>query len=449
MVRRLNPEYLMNARMPTKTLRHLLLTALLSTGLAGAQGNVASFLASLENYPGLQAARTSLALAEARLGQAYDPFGLTLNSAFDPQPAEGDPTFTASAGAVFRPFLYGENADLVGRRQVELAQARLDYNEVLTNLQVEVLEAAWSVQLAEESLRLAQEGVTVADRSLTSTQARLERGVAAAPELRDAQLGLTGARNLRANSEDALVLAQLRLETFVGDARLGALPVYPLPTEGVPLVVARAQNDIALRQIDIAPLQRNLYPVLQASYAQGLGDRNALFASINTASFAPSLGYSYTSDGADTGFRLSVSYDISLNDFDAVGIAEDEVTQGELALQDVIQRSQLERSGLMNILASAQRDLDLARRSFESAQQTLEETQEREELGLSLPLETQQAAVAVTEAGQLFQAARLAVQAARFDLYTFYALPPSSVSANLTSLDIGMDVGTDTSAGQP
>ena len=222
MVRRLNPEYLINARIPAK-IRYLFLTALLSVGLAGAQANVESFLASLENYPGLQAARTSLALAEARLEQAYDPFGLTLNSAFDPQPAEDDPTFTASAGAVFRPFLYGENADLVGQRQVELDQARLDYNEALTNLQVEALEAAWSVQLAEESLRLAQEGITVADRSLTSTQARLERGVAAAPELRDAQLGVAGAQNLRADSEDALVLAQLRLETFVGAARLGAL----------------------------------------------------------------------------------------------------------------------------------------------------------------------------------------------------------------------------------
>ena len=439
MVRRLNPEYLINARIPT-TIRYLFLTALLSTGLAGAQGNVESFLASLENYPGLQAARTSLALAEARLEQAYDPFGLTLNSAFDPQPAEDDPTFTASAGAVFRPFLYGENADLVGQRQVELDQARLDYNEALTNLQVEALEAAWSVQLAEESLRLAQEGTTVADRSLTSTQARLERGVAAAPELRDAQLGVTGAQNLRADSEDALALAQLRLETFVGAARLGALPEYPLPGEGVPLAVARAQNDIALQRVDIAPLQRNLYPVVQASYAQGLGDRNALFASINTASFAPSVGYSYTSDGADTGFRLSVSYDISLNDFDAVGIAEDEVAQAQLALQNVVERSQLVRSGLINVLASARRNLDLARRSFESAQQTLEETQAREELGLSLPLETQQAAVAVTEAGQLFQAARLAVQAARFDLYEFYALPPSSVRATL--IDAGIE-GTD------
>lgn len=409
------------------SLRCLLLVALLGSGVGAAQ-NLETFFASLENYPGLQAARTSLALAEARLRQAYDPFGLQITSAFDPQPAEDDPTFTASTGAVFRPFLYGENADNVRQSELALAQAQLDYSEALTNLEVEALEAAWQLQFAEESLQLAQEGVVVAGRSRDAVQARLERGVANAPELRDAELGVGAAQNTQADAEDALALATLRLETFVGEARLGTLPEYPLPEADVPLAVARAQNNIALSQISIGAARRSLYPVVVASYNQGLDERNALTASISTASFAPRVGYSYTSDGVDTGFRLEVSYDISLGTFSAVDIAQDEVAQAEAALQNVVQRSQLERVGLDNALTSAERALNLAQQTFESAQQTLEETQSREELGLSLPLETQQAAFAVTEAGEALRSARLAFQSARFDLYEFYALPPSSLT---------------------
>ena len=409
-------------------LRLLALTALLSSGVGAAQGNLEAFLATLESYPSLQAARTSLALAEARLRAAYDPFSLQLNSAFDPQPAEDDPTFTAGAGAVFRPFLYGERADLVRQSELALAQAQLDYDETLANLEVEALEAAWSLQLAEESVQLAREGVTVAERALASAQARLERGVANPPEVRDAELGLAQAENLRADAQDALTLAAQRLETFVGEVQLSVLPEYPVPEADVPLTVQRARFEIALEQIDVGTAQRSLLPVVQASYNVGLDARNALSASISSDTLAPRVGYSYTSNGADTGFRLEVSYNIELSDFETVDIASGEVSRAEAALQNAAQRAQLERSGLDNALASAQRNLDLAQRTFENAQQTLGETQSREELGLSLPLETQQAAVAVTQAGQDFQAARLAVQAARFDLYEFYALPPSSVT---------------------
>ncbi len=414
-------------------LRLLALTALLSSGVGAAQGSLEAFLASLDSYPGLQAARTSLALAEARLRSAYDPFSLQLNSAFDPQPAEDDPTFTASAGAVFRPFLYGERADFVRQSELALAQARLDYAETLANLEVEALEAAWSLQLAEESLELAREGATVAERALASAQARLERGVANPPEVRSADLGLGEAQNLQADAQDVLALAAQRLETFVGDVQLTTLPEYPVPEAGVPLTVQRAQLEVALEQIDVGATQRSLLPVVQASYDVGIDARNALTASISSDTFAPRVGYSYTSNGADTGFRLEVSYNIELSDFETVDIATGEVSRAEAALQNAAQRAQLERSGLDNALSSAQRNLDLARRTFENAQQTLEETQAREELGLSLPLETQQAAVDVTQAGQNFQAARLAVQAARFDLYEFYALPPSSVTAQTGS----------------
>ncbi len=406
----------------------LMVTALSGMGVGAAQGNL-EFFAALRDYPGLQAAQTSLALAEARLRQAYDPFGLQISSALNPDPPADDPTLTVETNAVFRPFLYGENADTVRRSELALAQAQLDYNEALTSLEVEALEAAWRLQLAEESVQAAREGVVVAEGSRDAVRVRLERGVANPPELRDAELGVSAAQNLRADAEDALTLAALRLETFVGDARLGALPEYPVPEADAPLAVARAQNEIALNQVSVGAARRNLLPVVVARYNLELDARNALTTSVSTSAFAPRVGYSYTSNGVDTGFRLEVSYDVALSDFGAVDVAQGEVQRAEAALQNVVERSQLERVGLDNALASAQRSLDLARRGFENAQQTLEETQSREELGLSLPLETQQAAVAVTEAGQDLQNARLALQSARFDLYEFYALPPSSLTA--------------------
>ena len=398
-------------------------------GVGTAQGNLEAFLASLEDYPGLQAARASLVLAEARLSQAYDPFGVQVNGALNPQAEEDDPTFTASTGVVFRPFLYGENADTVRQSELALAQAQLNYNEALTNLEVEALEAAWSLQLAEESVRVAREGVTVAERSRDAAQVRLERGVANPPEVRSAELGVLESQNLRADAEDAAALAALRLQTFVGEVRLNVLPEYPVPEADTPLAVARAQNDIALNQITVGAARRNLLPVLSANYGLELDARNALTTSISTDSFAPRVGYRYTSNGVDTGFRIEISYDIALSEFGAVDIARGEVERAEASLQNVAERSQLERAGLDNALASAQRSLELAQRTFENAQQTLEETQSREDLGLSLPLETQQAAVAVTEAGQQLQIARLALQSARFDIYEFYALAPSSLTS--------------------
>ena len=98
---------------------------------------------------------------------------------------------------------------------------------------------------------------------------------------------------------------------------------------------------------------------------------------------------------------------------------------------DAAQRgAAVQKASLDNDLAQAQRALSLAHRKVDDATKTLQEDRSRESLGLGTPLETQQAALDLTQAQLSLQQARQDVLAKTLAYYRFYAKPlvPQPVS---------------------
>ena len=99
---------------------------------------------------------------------------------------------------------------------------------------------------------------------------------------------------------------------------------------------------------------------------------------------------------------------------------EEAADQGLQAARDL---AETERAALLNELAEADRQLDLADLLYRNAVLTLEETETREELGLAIPLETQQAALALLRAELELSQARQQQLERTLALYTFTAQP--------------------------
>jgi outer membrane protein TolC len=110
-------------------------------------------------------------------------------------------SFGFSLGATFRPFVFGDLADLAEQRRIALEQAKLTYQQTLAELEVQALEAAANLQLAQTSLTLAQTGRDTEQAALDSTQIRFERGAASEAEVRAAQERLSSANNQLQNAE--------------------------------------------------------------------------------------------------------------------------------------------------------------------------------------------------------------------------------------------------------
>ena len=107
---------------------------------------------------------------------------------------------------------------------------------------------------------------------------------------------------------------------------------------------------------------------------------------------------------------------------------EEQLGGAKVALTAAQDEAGRQIAALESALAEAERALKLNSLVFENAQLTLTETQQREELGLSIPLETQEAVLELNEAALDVSQARQDVFAALADRYELYAQPVSTYS---------------------
>lgn len=415
--------------------------------LAAAQAELASFLAPLQRHPAARAAAASVAAAQFQLDGTYEPFALSLSgglSAFanedidlapDLPGQQGLPTTGGqlSAELTIKPFPLPE---LVDQATIALEQAKLDYRDTLTGLEVQALSAALQLQLAEQSLALSRQSAEVAGQALAATRLRFERGAATGRELRDAEAGYFEAEALVLDAEHGLELARLSLEQLVlGRASLDVAALrLPVPS-GTPLSVARAQLARASAELGSRVAGKALLPVVQAGYSWNLDERSNLGLALETRTLQPRVSYSYQDPGRSPpqdAVRGSFQVGVSL-EFSAANIAEADAARAQLEAADAGLRAawdsgELQRRSLENALARAERQLELAQRRFGNVQANLNEAREREALGLGVPLETQQAALALGQETLELQSARQDVLLALLELYRFHAMPPSEVA---------------------
>lgn len=405
-----------------------------------------AFLAPLDAHPSLIAARAGLDAARAQLDAAFDPVVLDASGGYSLITADEvdlDPTTPGvqglpdgggqiSADLTFRPFVFGDVADLAEARRLALEGARLDYREVLTDLQARALSAAFEAELAAESLALSRQGEALALTALEATRTRFALGAATERELRDAEAGYREAQSFVADAAAGAELARLALSQLVGESDPPALGRATLEVPGgTPLAVARAQ--LGRLQAELGPRgsRRGLIPVVQAGYSWNIDDENTLGVSIESRTLQPRVSYDYQNPGRSTlpdsaingTFQIGVSVSLSPGAFRALEASENELLAAEARLEAARDGAELQLASLRSALGRAERALALAELDVEDARLDLDEVQRREALGLDIPLETQRSAIRLTEASLDLQRARQDRLARTLDIYVFYAHP--------------------------
>lgn len=412
-------------------LRHfLLLSFIYATCAVSAQElPLRDFLLLARNYPSVQASLASYQAAKSRLEQANSAVTFSADSSYTASPDPNTQGFNLTTGLSFRPFAFGDTEDVVRQREFELQQALLNYREVLTGTELRVLEAEWALRLSQEAVSLAQEGFATAEENLRATRLRFEAGRTTVQEVRSAEYGLQEAQNLLQNAQVNAEVAASALRSFVGEARLAELPALALP-EGEALAVQRARIGLELAKITLYGVERDLYPVARASFQAGLQNTSAFSLSVNSSTLEPKVEYRYDATGLENGasqFQIGVNLTLSPGTFSAIDAAKKNLESAQASLNAATSEAQQEQARLQGVQAEAERGLALAQLAFDDAQANLSEAKEREDLGISLPLDTQRAALALTQAGFDLQNARLNAQRALFSFYTFYAKPLSEV----------------------
>ncbi len=431
-----------------KTVHRALCAITLSlTMTAAAAQDLHGFLAPLESHPGLAAATAQLRLEEARLASARDPFNLSVSAGYstfqlsdelDWLPDElgelfmpPDSASQFSADLTLRPIPFGDIADLVEQSELQLALALVSWRETLTTLQVNAVSGAYALHLAEDSQQLTLDAVELAERALEATEIRHGNGAATDRELREAQAGVSEARTLAASAEAGAALARQALRSLVGEQQPPLREQLRIRTpDGEAASVQRARIQAGLARIGARNARRGVLPVAQAGYTSYVDDQNSLGISIETRTLQPNLNWTWQSmprafpeSLIEGTFQVGVSASISPAITAALRAAAAQEEAAEQGLQAAIDMAETERTMLLNQLAEADRQLDLTDLLHRNAQIALEEAETREALGLAIPLETQQAALAVVRAELELSQARQEQLERSLALFTFTAQP--------------------------
>ncbi|MEJ2666004.1 MAG: TolC family protein [Deinococcales bacterium] len=414
---------------------------------ANASGEAAlkAFLAPLAGYPSLQAAAESVLTARAQLHAAYDPVSLQATggySRFDNTLVDTDPTTPGvqplpanggqiSADVTLRPWLFGDTADQANKSRLELQQAQLDYQDTLTALQIQAVQAAYGVQLAQESLASAQQGEQVSRAALAATRLRVQKGAGSERELRNAETGLQQAQGYVADSQGSLAVARATLQSLVGTAAPLDVEALALDVpDGTALSVAKARISAQLAAVAVANATRSVYPVVQAGYTWNLDNENSLGVSIESRTLQPQVSYNFQTPGTvfpqnaiNGSFQIGLSMNISPGVIDGLDAAHAQLRAARDGVAAAVKGAAVQKASLDNDLAQAKRALKLAQRKVEDATKTLHEDQSRQALGITTPLSTQQAALDLTQTQMDLQQARQDVLAMTLAYYRFYATP--------------------------
>lgn len=410
-----------------------------------------SFLAALETHPAAEANRALLRAAEARLQGTYSPvnFTGTGGAAFlfyeeieSPQPLDlPESTVQVDLGFSFRPFLFGDLADLADQQRIEIERSKLSYRETLSALETQAVEAALNVDLAQEALVLAETGLRLAEEALVITQTRFDKGAATDADLRSARFSVQEAENQVRTARASLALAEQGYALLVGDTPLPDIPELE-PIEGTTPDVIRASYDVALAEVGVTNSERAFIPTAQASYTVPLeDDKSEVSVSFESRTLQPGLNYSYQNpkqnfagfspppgvDGNILNGTLSIglSMTLSFETFSQRDAALAQLAAAEAGLQAARDQSDLTVLSLQTTLQTAERGVELATLNLADAQLSLEETKLRQESGLATELELKQAEFALKQAELNVTSANLELVRAVLESYRTYAIPLS------------------------
>lgn len=434
------------------------------------------FLQAVAAHPGVQAAQAALQAARHQLDAAFDPIQFDLTGAYTSLDVDSDflelidyvsqspgvdptlPTGFVTDGAIinasltFRPFPFGDIADLADQRQFALQLARLDYLESLTGLEAQALSLALSQALAAQGVELAGQALELSEEALEVAYTRFERGAATERDVREAQAGLIEAQAALANAQANLQLSRSSLHSLVGDTAVPELDGLALPVPvGTPLSVQRSRIQALQAQLGPRGARRNMQPVVQAGYSLNVSEEATVDFSIESRTLQPSVSYNFQpqlgpvypsqepqlpdypgfadvdipENPVQGSFQIGVSVSLSAGAQSELRAAELQAQAAQSAYEAALQGAQLEFDSLVASLEESIRAEQVARVRLHNATLALEEAQAQLDAGLGVPLEVQSTALELTQAHLNFSQARQQVVQNTLAFYEFYGIPLS------------------------
>jgi len=222
-------------------------------------------------------------------------------------------SLTGTVGIDYNIFDSGVNDSLIRTAENNLRIAEATLNQVRQTIRLSIVTAYYSLQNADETIRIQRKAVENTERSLRDTRARERAGVGTRFDVLQSEVQLANARQNLLNAEASQLVARRELsrqlnypptiEITAAD-KIAPVIEWKLPLEeSIVLAVRnRAELDISRLQREVARNQAN------TSLAR-LGPQVSVFTNLNTASdFRNGIGIG-------TGYQIGATLNWNLYDF--------------------------------------------------------------------------------------------------------------------------------------
>jgi OMF family outer membrane factor len=217
-----------------------------------------------------------------------------------------------TVGVNYNVFDSGINETTIRASENSLRIAEADLNRVRQTIRLSVVTAYYSLQNADETIRIRLKAVENAERSLKDTQARERAGVGTRFDVLQSDVSLANARQDLFNAEAAQLVARRELsrqlnypatiEITAAD-KIAPVPEWKPPVEETILLAVRNRAEL-----DIRKLEREVARDRAKTSLARLGPQVSVFANVNTASEFSSGG------GIGTGYQIGARLEWSLYD---------------------------------------------------------------------------------------------------------------------------------------
>jgi len=229
---------------------------------------------------------------------------------------------TGTLGINYSVFDSGVNDATIRTAENNLRIAEADLNRIKQTIRLNIVTAYYTLQNADETIRIQNDAVKRAGKSLKDTQSREKAGVGTKFDVLQAEVQLANAKQDLLNAEAAQLVARRQLarqlnypaiiEITAAD-KIAPVPEWKLPIEETILLAVRNRAEL-----DIRKLEREVASDRANTSLARLGPQVSVFANLNTAS-------EFTSGaGIGTGYQIGATLNWALYDG---GKAEAQVNQ--------------------------------------------------------------------------------------------------------------------------
>lgn len=395
------------------------------------------FLLKTEQVPSVQSAKVgvSAALAQLRANQGRLDLGVQGGyggTEFSGLPAGADPWQYGkqlSATLTLRPILYGDVADAEMRAKNTLQQAQNGLRFTRAAAQTQALLGVYQVKVAKEGVVSSEKGLVLAKTLLAVAQVQRDRGLNTATDLQSAEQSVREAQERYTSAQENLQLANLSLSVWVGETQLDRFPDLQIPS-GKTSEEDSAEIQLKNAQMILNQAERSVLPTLSANYTYNASDRTGISLSLESRTLQPKLNVAFSDPKQSTSslspeqsFQLGAVFSWGPAVGDAYLSAQEQFRSAVLNLESAHRNASLTRENLTVRLEQAKRNLALKQASLELAQKKLEQSLERQKLGLVSPLVPLQAQTEQSAAEVALSSAQMDALGRLLDFYRTYGQP--------------------------